>query len=75
MGRNLQKLEEFRRSWDNSPLAEKFQVHQWDELPNLIPQANLLVNTTPIGMYPQVEESPLSERKWRICLMVRSPMI
>ncbi|MEH2080102.1 MAG: shikimate dehydrogenase [Nostoc sp.] len=60
VGRNMQKLEEFRNNWSNSPLAEKFQVHQWEELPKLIPQANLLVNTTPIGMYPKVDESPLS---------------
>ncbi|MDZ7950031.1 shikimate dehydrogenase [Nostoc sp. DedQUE09] len=60
VGRNMQKLEEFRNSWSNSSLAEKFQLHQWEELPKLIPQANLLVNTTPIGMYPKVDESPLS---------------
>ncbi|MDZ8085737.1 MAG: shikimate dehydrogenase [Nostoc sp. DedQUE12b] len=60
VGRNMQRLEEFRNSWSNSSLAEKFQVHQWEELPKLIPQANLLVNTTPIGMYPKVNESPLS---------------
>ncbi|WP_414518892.1 shikimate dehydrogenase [Nostoc sp. PCC 9305] len=60
VGRNMQRLEEFRNSWSNSSLADKFQVHQWEELPKLIPQANLLVNTTPIGMYPKVDESPLS---------------
>ncbi|MEH2029330.1 MAG: shikimate dehydrogenase [Nostoc sp.] len=60
VGRNMQKLEEFRNSCSNSSLADKFQVHQWEELPKLIPQANLLVNTTPIGMYPKVDESPLS---------------
>ncbi|MBD2530687.1 shikimate dehydrogenase [Nostoc flagelliforme FACHB-838] len=60
VGRNMQRLQEFRNSWSNSTLAEKFQVHQWEELPKLIPQANLLVNTTPIGMYPKINESPLS---------------
>jgi shikimate dehydrogenase len=60
VGRNMQRLQEFRNSWSNSPLAEKFQVHQWEELPKLIPQANLLVNATPIGMHPKVDESPLS---------------
>jgi len=60
VGRNIQKLQEFRNSWGNSPLAENLQVHTWDALINLIPQANLLVNTTPIGMYPKVDESPLS---------------
>lgn len=60
VGRNVEKLQEFRHSWGNSPLSDKFQVHQWQELPKLITQADLLVNTTPIGMYPKVEDSPLS---------------
>ncbi|MBD2294485.1 shikimate dehydrogenase [Anabaena sphaerica FACHB-251] len=60
VGRNIYKLKDFRQSWENSPFADKFQVHAWEELPNLIPQANLLVNTTPIGMYPHVDQSPLS---------------
>ncbi|MBW4634026.1 MAG: shikimate dehydrogenase [Iphinoe sp. HA4291-MV1] len=60
VGRNAQKLEEFRKSWDNSQQLQNLHVHTWDFLPNLIPQANLLVNTTPIGMYPKLEESPLS---------------
>ncbi|HLO88345.1 MAG TPA: shikimate dehydrogenase [Nostocaceae cyanobacterium] len=61
VGRNLQKLTQFRQSWQNSPLSEKFQVHRWEELPKLIAQADLLVNTTPVGMYPHVEVSPISE--------------
>jgi shikimate dehydrogenase len=60
VGRNLQRLEEFRRSWENSTIGENLQVHSWDHLAKLIPQANLLVNTTPIGMYPKIDESPLS---------------
>ncbi|MFS0513410.1 shikimate dehydrogenase [Nostoc sp. UIC 10607] len=60
VGRNVQRLQEFANSWSNSPISENLQVHQWEELPKLIPQANLLVNTTPIGMYPKVDESPLS---------------
>jgi shikimate dehydrogenase len=60
VGRNVQRLQEFSNSWSNSPIAENLQVHQWEELSKLIPQANVLVNTTPIGMYPKVEESPLS---------------
>ncbi|MBS3029214.1 MAG: shikimate dehydrogenase [Dolichospermum sp. DET50] len=63
VGRNLQKLQAFSQSWQNSLYADKFQVHEWPELPNLIPQANLLVNTTPIGMYPHVEESPLNRQE------------
>ncbi|WP_413173235.1 shikimate dehydrogenase [Anabaena azotica] len=60
VGRNIYKLKEFRHSWQNSPYVDKFQVHAWEELPKLIPQANLLINTTPMGMYPHVDASPLS---------------
>jgi shikimate dehydrogenase len=63
LGRNLQKLQAFTQSWQNSPFADKFQVHEWQELPNLLHQANLLVNTTPMGMYPHVDESPLSSQE------------
>ncbi|NMG10656.1 shikimate dehydrogenase [Brasilonema sp. UFV-L1] len=60
VGRNAQKLEEFQNSWGDSRESQNLQVHTWHSLPKLIPQAKLLVNTTPIGMYPHVEESPLS---------------
>ncbi len=60
VGRNMQNLQQFRNSWDNSPLTVNLYVHTWDSLPKLLPQANLLVNTTPIGMHPHIEESPLS---------------
>ncbi len=59
VGRNLQKLKEFRDSWQDSPIQVNLQVHQWDSLPEIIKQANLLINTTPIGMYPNIENSPL----------------
>ncbi|MBD2446166.1 shikimate dehydrogenase [Nostoc sp. FACHB-152] len=60
VGRNQQRLTEFRDSWGSSPLADNLQVHTWDALAKLIPHANLLVNTTPIGMYPKVDDSPLN---------------
>ncbi|MEH2007202.1 shikimate dehydrogenase, partial [Nostoc sp.] len=60
LGRNVEKLQAFCDSWNNSPIEENLQVGTWDELAKLIPQADLLVNTTPIGMYPKVDESPLS---------------
>ncbi|MBD2665874.1 shikimate dehydrogenase [Richelia sinica FACHB-800] len=61
VGRNIYKLKDFRESWQNSSLGDKFHIHTWEELPQLLPQADLLVNTTPIGMYPHSQESPLSE--------------
>ncbi len=60
VGRNLQKLQEFRESWKDSPLEVNLQVYQVDSLPQIIPKANLLINTTPIGMYPKIENSPLN---------------
>ncbi len=65
VGRNVQKLEEFRNSWGNLALEFNLKVHRWEELSSLIPQANLLVNTTPIGMHPNVEQSPLSASEMR----------
>ncbi|WP_088240584.1 shikimate dehydrogenase [Calothrix rhizosoleniae] len=60
LGRNLEKLQAFQQSWENSPLEVNLQVHEWKSLPELISQANLLVNTTPVGMYPRIGESPVS---------------
>ncbi len=60
VGRNEQKLADFAASWQGSPWAQLVQVHSWDRLPTVLPQAGLLVNTTPIGMSPQVAKSPLS---------------
>ncbi len=59
VGRNGQKLSEFQQSWVNTPLPITLNVHRWEELPELMPQADLLVNTTPVGMYPHVEQSPV----------------
>jgi shikimate dehydrogenase len=63
IGRNLAKLKAFRDSWANSALKVNLQVHQWELLPKLLSNADLLVNTTPIGMYPHIQESPLSEKE------------
>jgi shikimate dehydrogenase len=43
----------------NAPLPITLNVHRWEELPQLLPQADLVVNTTPVGMHPNVEQSPL----------------
>ena len=60
VGRNHLKLKEFLNSWSDPALRIKLQAHSWQELPLLIPQATLLVNTTPIGMHPHIEASPIS---------------
>jgi shikimate dehydrogenase len=60
VGRDTHKLEAFLHSWVGSSLAVNLQIHPWTHLRNLLPQAGLLVNTTPIGMSPHIERSPLS---------------
>jgi shikimate dehydrogenase len=59
VGRDRQKLTAFDHSWATSPLSAHPSVHLWDELPRLLPQAGLVVNTTPIGMHPHRDKSPL----------------
>ncbi|WP_310428429.1 shikimate dehydrogenase [Chamaesiphon sp. VAR_48_metabat_135_sub] len=69
-GRDAAKLAKFKSSWQDiklpmngneTPMPVTIQTHLWDELSTLINQDNLLlVNSTPIGMYPQIEDSPIS---------------
>ncbi|GAB4381571.1 MAG: shikimate dehydrogenase [Elainellaceae cyanobacterium] len=61
VGRNSQKLQAFLDSWQGSSLTPPLSVHDWEELPALLPHAGLLVNTTPIGMAPHAQASPLSD--------------
>ncbi len=57
VGRNLEKLEAFRQSWSEKTLF----VHEWNTIAELLPIADLLVNTTPIGMSPHPDRSPLTD--------------
>jgi len=59
VGRNKQKLSAFEQSWVDSSLPVTLDIHLWEQLPELLSQADLIVNTTPVGMYPHVEESPV----------------
>ena len=60
VGRNKDKLAIFYKSWQNSPqITQLLKIHYWDDLPGLLPTADLIVNTTPVGMYPNVERSPI----------------
>ncbi|PSB10111.1 shikimate dehydrogenase [filamentous cyanobacterium CCP2] len=60
VGRNAEKLQDFAHSWENSPIPVNLSIHSWDELPRLLPEAALLVNTTPVGMAPHPHASPLT---------------
>jgi shikimate dehydrogenase len=70
LGRDPAKLAQFQSSWQDiqlpivgsdTPKQITIATHLWAELPALINTDNLLlVNSTPIGMYPQVDTSPIS---------------
>ncbi|BAQ62660.1 shikimate 5-dehydrogenase I alpha [Geminocystis sp. NIES-3708] len=63
IGRNIQKLEAFKNSFADSNLNCQISVYSWDKLTNLIPDSELIVNTTPIGMYPNIDNSPLKKEQ------------
>ncbi|MEM8719393.1 MAG: shikimate dehydrogenase [Cyanobacteria bacterium P01_G01_bin.39] len=60
VGRNPDKLAIFYQSWSHSPkITSAIKIHNWDNLSSLIPVADLLVNTTPVGMSPHTDSSPV----------------
>jgi shikimate dehydrogenase len=61
-GRSEPKLVAFAESW-SSPLADKLGVLPWTALSEYLPQAALVVNTTPVGMHPREGDCPLSDRE------------
>ncbi len=64
VGRNPEKLALFAESWATSPdIATRLKVMTCDELPVQLPKAGLVVNATPVGMHPKVEESPLNDEE------------
>jgi shikimate dehydrogenase len=71
LGRDEAKLKDFRDSWEgvelavnrqSTPRLVKLQTHLLDELATLIDRENLLlINSTPIGMHPAINTSPVGE--------------
>ena len=62
IGRNPDKLARFYQSWTHATnIYSILKIHNWDNLSSLIPAADLLVNTTPVGMSPHTDASPVDE--------------
>ena len=62
VGRNIDKLAVFYQSWSHAPdITSRLKIHNWNNLSSLIPAADLLVNTTPVGMSPHVDASPVDQ--------------
>lgn len=65
-GRSADKLQHFQASWQQPAIQERLTTHTWEALPQLLPQATLVVNTTPIGMAPHAAASPLPPHAWTL---------
>lgn len=61
VGREQQRLQNFLQSWLEVLPGLNLEIHLWEETEKLLPHSHLLVNTTPIGMAPNIDQSPLSE--------------
>lgn len=59
VGRSADKLAAFAQSWQR--LKPPLSVHTWDQLDRLLPRVGLVVNSTPVGMAPKIDASPLSD--------------
>ena len=60
LGRSPEKLQAFLDSWQGATFADRISVHPWDALETILPQTHLLVNSTPLGMAPHADASPLN---------------
>ncbi|MCM1982543.1 shikimate dehydrogenase [Lyngbya confervoides] len=58
VGRDDQRLAQLLQDFTPSPA--QITLHTWDEITDLLPHTDLLVNTTPIGMAPAVDRMPLT---------------
>jgi shikimate dehydrogenase len=63
VGRNPDKLNQFQASWSSPEIQARLSVRPWGDLDQLLPEATLVVNTTPVGMPPQVNDSPLTSQQ------------
>ena len=61
IGRDRSKLEAVQADFQDSTYPDRIQIHTWDEVNAHLPQAQLVVNTTPLGMAPKIDATPLDE--------------
>ncbi len=57
VGRDHHKLAALQQ--DVADTGLQIQIQGWQSLNKLLPQMGLVVNTTPLGMHPHVDDSPL----------------
>ncbi|BDA39401.1 shikimate dehydrogenase [Candidatus Atelocyanobacterium thalassae] len=61
VGRNYDRLKNFRERWSASELFDCINIYRFSELPKILDKTQLLINATPIGMYPNINHSPIAK--------------
>lgn len=59
VGRQASKLQHLHATCA-SALSLDIRTYLWEQSPTVLPHTELLVNTTPVGMSPHIQSSPLS---------------
>lgn len=63
VGRNPDKLARFYQSWQHAPtISSLLKIHNWEYLSSLISATDLLINATPIGMFPHTDATPIDAK-------------
>ncbi|MGF1459489.1 MAG: shikimate dehydrogenase [Leptolyngbyaceae cyanobacterium] len=66
VGRSADKLQAFVNSWHDSTLQPALQTCRFADLDGLLSKTQLVVNTTPIGMHPQIDATPMTQQQLEI---------
>ena len=62
VSRNRAKGEQLAKDLENK-LFIKVAVSSFESFAEITPSINLIINTTPVGMYPNIEQSPLKKEQ------------
>ncbi len=66
VGRNYDRLKSFKENWSTCDLFDSINIYCFSELPKILHETQLLINTTPVGMFPNINQSPVEEKLLRI---------
>lgn len=61
VGRDRRKLAALQADFQTSTEPNQITIHSWEESRQFLDTTGLLINTTPIGMAPNIDASPLDQ--------------
>ena len=60
LNRNVEKAQKLARDVSNSGLIDDVEADSISEIASLLDDADILINTTPVGMHPNVNDEPIA---------------